>query len=423
LIDLICFILKRLVLERISGCDHMTCPKRKQTDLQPNVHVLGDYGCGFEFCFKCHSSPQCGVTCRKPELAKQLVEKMRKERAERQQITFVRAKEWSEMEQEKQEQLAAKHEEDSKHEAMAMAGSKQNGEAKQKEEQREDPVPQPAVEVGEPENAVSPTNDATRDATATLEAFISTSDDDQDADRGQLVQLRQLQQKLFTLAQQLQQRLGAMGATNEMGQDTGADAGTNAGRSALADTGNSHSNSHNGLPLPELARKEDQMRIAAAALEKRQQEEETKPQETKQPEQKQQKQQEQKQTTQKPSKQEEREEEGEEREEKKEGETKTGDAQAETPTSGGGDLYEERLANERYEVELMKKKLQLEMARISQMSNTMQSMVGGDGMNMQHMPQMGDMSGTLSLLGWCHCLLLWPLVVVVAATIGVRLTS
>ena len=277
----------------------MTCPKRKQTDLQPNVHVLGDYGCGFEFCFKCHSSPQCGVTCRKPELAKQLVEKMRKERAERQQITFVRAKEWSEMEQEIQEQLAAKHEEDSKHEAMAMAGSKQNGEAKQKEEQREDPVPQPAVEVGEPENAVSPTNDATRDATATLEAFISTSDDDQDADRGQLVQLRQLQQKLFTLAQQLQQRLGAMGATNEMGQDTGADAGTNAGRSALADTGNSHSNSHNGLPLPELARKEDQMRIAAAALEKRQQEEETKHQETKQPEQKQQKQQEQKQTTQK----------------------------------------------------------------------------------------------------------------------------
>jgi Mg-chelatase subunit ChlI len=238
-----------------------------------------------------------------------------------------------------------------------------------------------------------------------------------------LVQLRQLQQKLFTLAQQLQQRLGAMGATNEMGQDTGADAGTDAGRSALADTGNSNSNSHNGLPLPELARKEDQMRIAAAALEKRQQEEETKPQETKQPEQKQQKQQEQKQTTQKPSKQEEREEEGEEREEKKEGETKTGDAQAETPTSGGGDLYEERLANERYEVELMKKKLQLEMARISQMSNTMQSMVGGDGMNMQHMPQMGDMSGTLSLLGWCHCLLLWPLVVVVAATIGVRLTS
>ena len=90
---------------------------------------------------------------------------------------------------------------------------------------------------------------------------------------------------------------------------------------------------------------------------------------------------------------------------------------------GGGDLYEERLANERYEVELMKKKLQLEMARISQMTNTMQSMIGGGGMNMQHMPQMGDMSGTLSLLGWCHCLLLWPLVVVVAATIGVRLTS
>jgi hypothetical protein len=294
---------------------------------------------------------------------------------------------------------------------MAMAGSKQNGEAKQKEEQREDPVPQPAGEVGEPENAVSPTDDATRDATATLEAFISTSDDDQDADRGQLVQLRQLQQKLFTLAQQLQQRLGAMGATNELGQDTGADAGT-------------HSNSHNGLPLPELARKEDQMRIAAAALEKRQQEEETKPQETKQPEQKQQKQQEQKQTTQKASKQEEREEEGEEGEEKKEGETKTGDAQAETPTSGGGDLYEERLANERYEVELMKKKLQLEMARISQMTNTMQSMIGGGGMNMQHMPQMGDMSGTLSLLGWCRCWLLWPLVVVVvAATIGVRLTS
>ena len=80
---------------------------------------------------------------------------------------------------------------------------------------------------------------------------------------------------------------------------------------------------------------------------------------------------------------------------------------------GGGDLYEERLANERYEVELMKKKLQLEMARISQMTNTMQSMVGGDGMNMQHMPQMGDMSGTLSLLGWCRCWLLWPLVVVV----------
>ena len=89
----------------------MTCPKRKQTDLQPNLHVLGDYGCGFEFCFKCHSSPQCGVTCRKPELAKQLVEKMRKERAERQQITFVRAKEWSEMKQKKQKQLAAKHQE------------------------------------------------------------------------------------------------------------------------------------------------------------------------------------------------------------------------------------------------------------------------------------------------------------------------
>ena len=91
----------------------MTCPKRKP---HQNLHALGDYGCGFEFCFECHSSPDCGVTCRKPELAKQLVEKMRKERAERQQITFDRAKEWSEMKQEKQEQLAAKNEGESKHE-------------------------------------------------------------------------------------------------------------------------------------------------------------------------------------------------------------------------------------------------------------------------------------------------------------------
>jgi len=37
----------RYVLERIDGCDHMTCK------------------CGAQFCFKCGSMPHCGSTCKK----------------------------------------------------------------------------------------------------------------------------------------------------------------------------------------------------------------------------------------------------------------------------------------------------------------------------------------------------------------------
>ena len=37
----------RYVLERIDGCDHMTCK------------------CGAQFCFQCGSMPHCGSTCKK----------------------------------------------------------------------------------------------------------------------------------------------------------------------------------------------------------------------------------------------------------------------------------------------------------------------------------------------------------------------
>ena len=37
----------RFVLERIDGCDHMTCR------------------CGAEFCFQCGTMPHCGFTCKK----------------------------------------------------------------------------------------------------------------------------------------------------------------------------------------------------------------------------------------------------------------------------------------------------------------------------------------------------------------------
>ena len=295
----------------------MTCPKRKP---HQNLHALGDYGCGFEFCFECHSSPDCGVTCRKPELAKQLVEKMRKERAERQQITFDRAKEWSEMKQEKQEQLAAKNEGESKHEAMVMAGNKRSS----------------------------------------FVGFETTSQWQQKLSALDLRerQLQQMQSALDLRERQLQQKKSAL----ELGQDASTDASTDAGESTLADTGASP----NGSPLPERIttvvaevaddvllfgrnEKENNAHVAAElkkqeaeeeqeeTKEEEEEEEEEKEVETKQPEQKQQeqkqqKQQEQKQTTQKASKQEERGEEGKEKKEKTERETKTGDAEAETPT-------------------------------------------------------------------------------------------
>ena len=62
------------VLERIAGCDHMTC------------NNLKGLGCSAEFCFKCLSMPHCGPECTKPEKAKKLKLKWKKERNAREQL-------------------------------------------------------------------------------------------------------------------------------------------------------------------------------------------------------------------------------------------------------------------------------------------------------------------------------------------------
>jgi hypothetical protein len=59
------------VLERIAGCDHMTC------------QGASGLGCSAEFCFQCLSMPHCGPECKKPKKAATLRQKWRKERDER----------------------------------------------------------------------------------------------------------------------------------------------------------------------------------------------------------------------------------------------------------------------------------------------------------------------------------------------------
>ena len=152
------------------------------------------------------------------------------------------------------------------------------------------PVRQRRVQEVEPD-AVSPTDDAT----ATLDAMVPTTDDDDQggADPGQLAQLRQLQQmqsalelletqlsgvdpeggegsvtdlaqlqEQMAMVQNVMGQLGAMGATNELGQDVGTEASASASASASTDasTGTDEAGTstraeigdrHNGAPLPD----------------------------------------------------------------------------------------------------------------------------------------------------------------------------
>jgi hypothetical protein len=62
----------RGVLERKSGCDHMTCRSE-----------FG-HGCGAEFCFMClKMEPHCGTKCKRPDVVKKLRRRWKRERVEK----------------------------------------------------------------------------------------------------------------------------------------------------------------------------------------------------------------------------------------------------------------------------------------------------------------------------------------------------